>query len=70
MGKVKSGLWWEGGRGVILVEMGKDVLELVEDQQQQVSCATVCHPRPIPLKRMSCWHSPLSYTALTVSYLF
>ena len=71
MGEVNSGLRWEGGRGVILVGMGKHVLELVEGPQQQVSCATVHHPQRIPLKRMSCWRSPpLSYTVLTVSCLF
>lgn len=50
--------------------MGKHVLELVEGQQQQVSCAVVCHPPAIHLKGMSCWRFPhLSSTALTVSYL-
>ena len=54
------------------VEMGKHVLELVEDQQQQVSCAAVHHLQPISLKRMSCWcsPSPLLYCADSELFIF
>jgi len=64
MGEVRSGLWWEGGRGVILVGMGECVLELVEGQQQQASSATVptstCSPKEHVLAALS---SPLLYCA-------